>query len=91
MLVLYGITLVIITAITKWERAYADLVELCDGNFRLDDKGKIASLKRLFVIQSQISSGLTGSSYSLPIPSSLTGVEPGKCSFNIIFSECALY
>ena len=30
----------VVTAVTKWERAYSDLVELCEGNFKLDDKGK---------------------------------------------------
>lgn len=37
----------VIQAITRWERAYGDLVEACNGNFKLDDYGKIACLKRV--------------------------------------------
>ena len=37
----------VISALTGWESAYAELVEASCGNFKLDEKGKIGALKRL--------------------------------------------
>ena len=37
----------VVQAVTQWEKSYSDLVEACKGNFKLDDHGKIASIKRL--------------------------------------------
>ena len=34
-------------AITGWEKAYTELVDMCGGCFKLDEKGKIGALKRL--------------------------------------------
>merc|ERR1712155_279225 len=34
-------------AFTTWEKAYAELTDVSNSKFRLDEKGKIGSLKRL--------------------------------------------
>ena len=37
----------VLAGITAWEKCYAELLDVSNGNFKLDEKGKIGALKRL--------------------------------------------
>ena len=41
----------VVKSLTAWEKAYTDLVEASQGNFKLDDHGKIGALKRLMPLE----------------------------------------